>query len=289
MQVILATWKEPGDVASAAALEAIAQGADLRTALEKGLATAELDPSLIAIGLGSIPNSDGEIELDASMMIGSTLEAGAVCGVRGVVPVISLARMVLEKTPHVMLAGEQARRFALEQGFHPRNLLTEDSVRRFEAWREHPERLTEYVHHVGDTITMLGLQDGQFVAASSTSGLPFKKPGRIGDSPIIGAGIYADDEAGAAGATGNGEELWKACASFRTVSNLRFGMTAQEACEETIRHMIRRQPQSTDIPCVVFALARDGSFGAASTKEEFPLWVCRDGKREMQVFPCTAP
>lgn len=292
MTTILATWKEPGEVAIQAAVQSRNSRKDLLSCLEDGLSAAELDPSLIAIGLGSIPNSDGELELDASMMDGLTLNAGAVCAVRGIVPVISLARMVMEKTPHVMLAGDQARRFAIENGMHPRNLMTSESCRMYDEWRQSPKIDTEYVHTVGekpsDTVTMLGLETEDrphCVAASSTSGLGYKLPGRVGDSPIIGSGIYADDEAGCAGATGWGEELWKACASFRTVEAMRTGKTPQEACEATIRHMIRRQPQSVEIPCVVFALGLDGSFGAATTKGEFPLWVWKGDSPEMRLFP----
>ncbi|MBX3120385.1 MAG: N(4)-(beta-N-acetylglucosaminyl)-L-asparaginase [Fimbriimonadaceae bacterium] len=290
MTTILATWKEPGRVAIDTAWAARSSGADLRTTLEKGLAAAELDPSLVAIGLGSLPNADGELELDAAMMDGRDLSAGAVCAVRGIVPVIGVARRVMEDTPHVMLAGEQARRFALNNGYRPQNLMTTENIARYEEWRTDPARIErEYVHAVeelhGDTVTMLALEDGPHcVAASATSGLAFKLAGRVGDSPIIGAGIYADDEVGCAGATGWGEELWKASASFRTTQSMEQGMSAQEACEKTIRHMIRRQPKSTEMACVVLALRKDGDFGAATTMGEFPLWICRDGVMECKVF-----
>jgi len=290
MTTILATWEKPGKVAIQTAAEALKQGNDLRTVLEKGLAACELDPDLLAIGLGALPNSDGEVELDASMMDGRDLNAGAVCAVRGIVPVISVARRVMEKTPHVMLAGEQARRFAISQGFRPQNLMTAENIKRYDEWKESPAAVErEYVHatdeHYGDTVTMIGWESpGHLVAASSTSGLAWKMAGRVGDSPIIGAGIYADDEAGAAGATGFGEELWKAAASFRTVEFMRQGMSAQEACDATVKQMIRRQPRSTDMMCVVFAAAKDGSFGASTTVDEFPLWICQDGKVEMRKY-----
>ncbi|MEA2552155.1 MAG: N4-(beta-N-acetylglucosaminyl)-L-asparaginase [Fimbriimonadaceae bacterium] len=291
MTTILATWEQPGKVAVEAGWRAAQEGADLRTILEKGLATCELDPALLAIGLGALPNSDGEVELDASIMDGADLSAGAVCAVRGIVPVISVARRVMEKTPHVMISGEQARRFAISQGFRPQNLMTAENIRRYEEWKKSPVEVErEYVHaqdeHYGDTVTMLGWETpGHLVAASSTSGLAWKMPGRVGDSPIIGAGIYADDEAGAAGATGFGEELWKAAASFRTVEHMRQGLGAQAACEETVRHMIRRQPKSLDMMCVVFAIGKDGTFGAATTVGEFPLWICQEGKMEMRKYP----
>lgn len=287
MSTFLATWKEPGEAAVRGAWRSYTEKACLRSALESGLTDCELDPEFVFIGLGSIPNSDGEIELDASMMDGATLEAGAVCALRGVVPAISVARMVMERTPHVMLAGEQARRYAISQGLQPRNLMTPAAIQRYEEWRAGSEQAKEYIHTAGgkDTVTMLGFEpSGHFVAASSTSGLSFKMPGRVGDSPIVGAGIYADDELGAAGATGNGEELWKACASFRTVQAMGRGLSAQEACEETIRHMLRRQDHAADMACVVFALDRSGRFGAATTAGTFDLWICRDGQFEMRTF-----
>jgi isoaspartyl peptidase/L-asparaginase-like protein (Ntn-hydrolase superfamily) len=272
-------------VAIRAAWESRQSGKGLLDCLEEGLATAELDPNLIAIGLGSVPNADGELELDAAMMDGTTLEAGAVAAIRGIVPAISVARAVMGRTPHIMLAGEQARRFAIEAGFEPRNLMTANAIERYEQWRaQRPDRAA-YVHEAHDTITMLGLEPpGRFAAASSTSGWPFKTPGRVGDSPVIGAGIYADDEMGAAGATGRGEELWRACASFRTVQAMGRGLPAQEACDETVRHMVRRQPRSTERPCVVLALDRQGGFGAACTTGEFHLWICRDGEFECRAY-----
>jgi N4-(beta-N-acetylglucosaminyl)-L-asparaginase len=293
MTVLLSTWQEPGQVAIEAAWKARLAGADLLSTLESGLSAAELDPSLMAIGLGSLPNSDGELELDAAIMDGRDLSAGAVCAVRGICPVISVAKRVMEDTPHVMLAGDQARRFAIQQGFRPQNLMTAECIARYEEWRKDPVRAEKrYVHTAsedhGDTVTMLGLEeDGHCAAASATSGISWKKPGRVGDSPIIGAGIYADDESCCAGATGLGEELWKACASFRAVEFMRQGRSAQEACDEVVRQMVRRQPASLSMMCVVLALRKDGDVGAATTTGEFPLWVCRDGA--MEVRHCPAP
>jgi N4-(beta-N-acetylglucosaminyl)-L-asparaginase len=287
MTTILATWREPGQVAIEAAWQARSQGADLRTTLELGLAAGELDPSLLAIGLGSLPNADGELELDASMMDGGDMACGSVCAVRGIVPVISVARRVMEKTPHVMLAGDQARRFAISEGFKPRNLMTEANIARYDEWRRGQIDSDEYIHAVRethDTITMLAWEDGHMVAASATSGLAWKLPGRVGDSPIIGAGIYADDEIGAAGATGMGEELLRCAASFRTVEAMRRGLSPTEACEETVRHILRRHKYSSDIPCVVFAINKEGEFGAGVILGEFPLWSCVDGEMKMTTY-----
>jgi len=291
MTTLLATWREPGPIALNAAQSALAQGKDLKSAIEAGLAACELDPSLLAIGLGSLPNSDGELELDAAIMDGRDLSAGAVCSIRGIVPAISVARKVLEETPHILLSGDQARRFAIAKGFRPQNLMTEENCRRFRDWQNSPEGTTDSYHHAvdgnnhGDTVTMLGLEAGPHtIAASSTSGLQWKMPGRVGDSPIVGAGIYADDEVGCAGATGLGEELWKACASFRTVEGMRRGLSPLEACRETVRHMRRRQTHACDMPCVVLALNTHGEYGAATTVGEFPLWISREGVQELCVY-----
>jgi len=285
---VLATWREPGEIAVRAAWERRASGADLRTTVEAGLIACELDEELLAIGLGALPNAEGDVELDASIMDGATLAAGAVCAVRDIVPVISVARKVMEETPHVMLAGDEARRFAISHGFEPQDLRRPVAQARYEAWRETQTAFSasDYVHtskevsgqHLGDTVTVLAQEFPEHVvAASSTSGIAWKLPGRVGDSPIIGAGIYADDEVGCAGATGLGEELWKAVASFRVTEAMRRGLSAQEACDETVFQMVRRQPGSTAVACVVLALRNDGDFGAATTAGEFVLWICRDG------------
>jgi N4-(beta-N-acetylglucosaminyl)-L-asparaginase len=167
--------------------------------------------------------------------------------------------------------------------------MTEEAVRRYEQYLARPEVREAYVHTSHDTVTMLGQDEGRFVAASSTSGIGFKMPGRVGDSPIVGAGIYADDEAGAAGATGLGEELWKACASFRAVEHMRQGKSAQEACEAVVRQMMRRQPGSLQIACVVLALGRHGDFGAATTKGVFHLWRHHEGETTVHEYAALEP
>lgn len=289
VRTIVSTWKRPGEVAIKAALEKSCAGGSLVDCLEYGLAKAEDDPALVAIGRGSLPNIDGEIELDASIMVGDTLDAGAVCSVRGLLPAISMARWVMERTEHVMLAGEQARRFGIEQGLKPQNLMTDVVNRAIELYGHDPIAARAYIHSIDeapahDTVTMLARDDGHFVAASSTSGMPFKLPGRVGDSPIIGAGIYADDEAGCAGATGRGEDLWKAAASHRAVEFMRAGDTAQQACDKVADFMIRRLPMSREIPCVVLALDKFGGFGAGVTHGKFELWVAEGDQVTCQTY-----
>ena len=291
MTTLLATWDHPGEVALRGGLEA---AGSLEDRIVAGLAAAELHPELLLIGLGALPNSDGEVELDAAIMEGRDLGAGAVAALRGVVPAIAVARRVMQKTPHVMLAGDGARRFAIAEGFAPRSLMTATNAALYDDWREGRgtegtvHSIQEADHQHGDTVTMLGCEETpeglHFVAASSTSGQSYKLPGRVGDSPIVGAGVYADDEAGCAGATGLGEELWKACASFRVVEAMRRGASAQEACEEVAALMRRRQPASRETPCVVVALDRRGGVGASATKDPFPYWASRDGAVEKTVW-----
>lgn len=268
------------------------KSSSLLDTLEAGLVAAEEDPMLLAIGRGGLPNEDGELELDASIMDGADLSAGSVCALRGILPAISVARSVKDKTEHVMVAGDNARRFAISQGFRPQNLMTAENVARYQEWQSSQETATDSYHHSineesthGDTVTVLGWEaPNHVVAASSTSGLQWKLPGRVGDSPIVGAGIYADNEVGAAGATGWGEQLWRAGASLRVVEGMRLGASPLQACQQVVDWMLRRLPGSKEMMCVVFAVSNSGKFGAATTVGEFPLWVSFDGKAELQMF-----
>lgn len=289
MPTFLATWEQPGKTAIETAWNTWGASQDLRGSLVEGLAACEMDPAFLAIGLGSLPNAEGELELDAAIMDGRDLRAGAVCALKGIVPAIRVAQLVMDHTDHVMVAAEGARQLAMEHGMCPRQTMTVKSLQAWEEWRAQGAH-TAYMHSTrelsthADTVTMLGLDQGHLLSASATSGLAWKKPGRVGDSPILGAGVYADDEVGAAGATGHGEELWKAVASFRACEAMRRGLSAQEACEETIRHLVRRQPNGMKMQSVVLALRADGDFGAAVNQGVFHLWSCVDGKVDVTAF-----
>lgn len=255
------------------------------TACEDGLIEVEMDPQFYAIGFGGLPNADGEQELDAGLMDGRTLDGGAVCAVRGILPVISLARKVMETTPHMMLAGDQAVRFALAQGFEKRSLQSEYSLRKYEEWRENRHG-AEVAHLVHDTVTIVGREaPGHVVAACSTSGLAWKLPGRVGDSPIVGGGFYADDNAGAAGATGVGEDIWRFMLSFRVVEFMRGGLTAQEACDRAVAMMVERKPETREQVSAVFGVSKNGDWGAAASKKGFVAWTSIDGVVDSHEIP----
>lgn len=283
--VFVSTWPDTGEPCVRRAHESYVASKDLLKACEDGLIEVEMDPRFQAIGYGGLPNRDGEQELDAGIMDGRTLDAGAVCAVRNIVPVISVARHVMQDTQHVMLAGDQAARFAIEKGFDPQSLHTEHSLRKFNEWRANKHG-AEVAHLVHDTVTIVGREDpGHVVAACSTSGLAWKLPGRVGDSPIIGGGFYADDEAGAAGATGVGEDIWRFMLSFRVVEFMRQGMSAQDACDRAIGIMVRRKPSTREQVSAVFGVSKDGDYGAAATKKGFVAWTCIDGAVDSHEIP----
>lgn len=261
----------------------------LLEAVVAGTAAVELDPEVLSVGYGGLPNQIGEVELDAAVMEGAQLRAGAVASVRRFVPAIRIAQRVMEKTPHLMLVGEGAERFAIQQGFQPRSLLTEESIRRWHAWyqerRAQQEVSRARAGESHDTVGVLGWHEGHLVVACSTSGLAWKMPGRVGDSPIFGAGLYADNEAGAAVCTGTGEEIWRFALASRVVELMREGVSAQKACQRVIQYMLQRKPETAQIQAAVIAIRSDGDFGVGATQpEKFEAHFCRDGEM-FQVKP----
>jgi isoaspartyl peptidase/L-asparaginase-like protein (Ntn-hydrolase superfamily) len=270
----------------------------LFNAVVEGAAAVEMDLRVNSVGVGGLPNAMGEVELDAALMEGKTMRAGAVAGIRHYAPSVYLARAVMEKTRHVMLMGEGAERFAAAQGFEPRCLLTDVAVNRWYEWnaqRIAPQETShERVPNVHkqfsltdapeetedhDTVGVIGWHQGHCVAACTTSGMAWKLPGRVGDSPIFGAGLYADNEAGAAVATGVGEEIWRFTLSSRVVENMRKGRTAQEACEDAIQFMLRRKPENAHAQAALIGVRADGDHGAYATQpDKFPAFFCIDGQ-----------
>lgn len=284
--LIVSTWPF-GKAANDTALKVLLEGRPLLDAVVDGIAVAEHDLSNTSVGAGGAPNADGVVSLDACIMDGPTHRGGSVAAVEGILPVIAVARAVMERTRHVMLVGEGARQFALSQGFSDTNLLTEASRQRWLEWkaRQSPGTLPPPLSH--DTIAMVILgADGNLVGGCSTSGLAYKLPGRVGDSPILGSGLYVDNEVGAAGATGVGENIMRFCGTFQVVERMRAGADPQEACIETIRHIQRKHPAGADLAIHFLAIDKRGRFGAAGTGSGFPFAVTYPGSSE--VLPSAA-
>ncbi|MFB3923850.1 MAG: N(4)-(beta-N-acetylglucosaminyl)-L-asparaginase [Terriglobia bacterium] len=269
--VFLSTWIQ-GRNANSRAVEVLKGGGSLLDAVEKGINTAEDDPSISSVGYGGLPNADGVVELDAAIMDGTRHRAGAVCSLHDIKNPISVARMVLEKTRHTTLAGEGAFRFALKMGFQPQQLLTPESLRKWLDWKADPKRTTFWKQENHDTIGMVAIDGkGHVVSGCSTSGLAWKIPGRVGDSPLVGCGVYADDHAGAASATGDGDLMTNYCTSVSIVHIMARGAKPQEACVELLEHMARTDPASKEAEVCVIAINTRGEAGAASMQKGFRL------------------
>ncbi len=281
--VFLSTWAH-GKPANERAAEVFASTGRLLDAVEKGINVPEDDPRVMSVGYGGLPNEEGEVELDAAIMDGTRHHAGAVANLQHIKNPISVARLVLEKTRHTTLAGEGAFRFALKMGFEPIQLLTPESLKKWLDWKADPQRKTFWAtaeNH--DTIGMVANDGkGHVVSGCSTSGLAWKIPGRVGDSPLVGCGVYADDNVGAASATGDGDLMTNYCTSISIVHYMAGGMTPQDACLELLRHMVKTDPRNKNGDCCVIAINNRGDIGAASMKAayrlKYALWSSGESK-----------
>ena len=230
------------------AWETLSQTDQILDAIEAGANVVELDPDDTSVGYGGLPNENGVVSLDASIMYGPTHNCGSVAGLENIKKACSVARLVMERTDHMMLVGEGAQQFARAHGFKLEDLLTEKARITWLRWKENlsdkddwfPPKDGNYnPKRKGGTINVLGINSkGEIAGITTTSGLFGKIPGRIGDSPIIGAGLYVDNEVGAAGATGRGEEVIRSCGSFLLVEKMRDGLSPQEACEFVCKRII---------------------------------------------------
>jgi N4-(beta-N-acetylglucosaminyl)-L-asparaginase len=266
--LIISTWPF-GKKSNERARDVLREGGSVLDAVEKGINVAEEDLSNSSVGAGGIPNAAGTVQLDACIMDGPTHKAGSVAALEGIVNAVSVARRVMEKTRHVLLVGAGAREFAIKEGFPSRDLLTDSSRRAWETWKA--KQQTDPGH---DTIALLCLGAGGVIAGGcSTSGLGYKLPGRVGDSPIIGSGLYVDNDVGAAGATGVGENVMRFCGSFMIVELMRQGTHPADACAEVIRRTMRKHPPGTDLSINFIALNREGQYGAAGTGQGFEFSV----------------
>lgn len=268
--VVVATWRF-GRLAVEAGLEILMSGGSALDAVEIGANAVEEDPSVLSVGFGGLPNAAGEVELDAAIMDGPTHAAGAVGGLRRTRRPISVARRVMELLPHVLLVGEGAEEFARRNGFPEEDLLTEESRSRWLAWRaeQSAARVAHFDDPQGaahDTVGVVALDArGDLAAGCTTSGLAWKHPGRVGDSPIVGSGLYCDNAVGGACATGNGDEILKACLSYRVVLRMEGGDHPQAACEEAIAYLLRKRGDKVGSGAACLAVRRDGEIGSAAT------------------------
>lgn len=306
---IISTWA-PNVKANAAAWEILGPGGRALDAVVKGVQVPEADPNDTSVGYGGLPDRDGKVTLDSCVM-DEFGQCGSVMAIEHIMHPVLIARLVMEKTPHVQLVGDGALQFALEQGFKKENLLTESSEKAWKEWLkkssydpmrtvkdleekvekekkksdDQPGHL-EYPWPVAllnhDTIGMIALDtNGNFGGACTTSGMAFKMHGRVGDSPIIGAGLYVDNEVGAATSTGVGEEVVKICGSHTVVESMRRGMTPEQACKEAVRRIVKNNgAKAKDVQVGFIAVNNKGQYGGFAVQKNFTYCVTtKDGTK----------
>lgn len=295
---VVSTW-DFGVAANQAAWAVLGKGGHALDAVETGVQVPESDLKNHSVGKGGYPDRDGHVTLDASIMDADG-NCGAVAAIEHIEHPICVARMVMERTPHVLLVGEGALQFALEQGFKKQDLLTPESEKAWHEWmktQKYKPSINSEVHDYGavgkpgsagnhDTIGMLAIDaQGCLAGACTTSGMAWKLRGRVGDSPIIGAGLYVDGDVGAATSTGVGEEVIRNAGSFLVVELMRQGRSPQEACHEAVMRIVRRRPTTTKEMQVGFlAMNKHGEVGAWAIQHGFSYAVC-DAKKQDGLIP----
>lgn len=276
----IATWG-PNVKAVDAAMQSLKTNGSSLDAVEAGARVPEADPNDTSVGYGGLPDRDGHVTLDACIMDWKG-NAGSVTFLEGIMHPISVARKVMEKTPHVMLSGEGALQFALSEGFKQENLLTEGSKKAYEDWLKTAEYKPKINVERHDTIGILAM-DGQsnVSGACTTSGLAYKMHGRVGDSPVIGAGLFVDNEIGGACATGLGELVLRTLGSFLAVELMRQGMSPQEACEEVVNRIVKKNPNYKEVQVGVLAVNKKGEIGAYAIQKGFNFALNYGDKTEV--------
>ena len=248
-------------------------------AAEAGARVPEADPTITSVGFGGLPDEQGNVTLDSCVM-DHTGNCGSVAFLQNIMHPVSVARKVMEETKHVMLVGEGARQFAISQGFKEIDLLTDESRISWKEWKKEQREMTPHETH--DTISVL-VQDknGDMAGACTTSGWAYKLHGRIGDSPIIGAGLFVDNEVGCAAATGLGEEVIKTTGSFLVVELMRQGFDPTKACEEALNRVIKAHNGNPNFQIGYIAMRKDGKIGAACLKWSFEYALAQEGENKL--------
>ncbi|WP_024771501.1 isoaspartyl peptidase/L-asparaginase family protein [Aquimarina macrocephali] len=269
--IVISTWNH-GIVANEEAWKILSKGGSALDAVEQGVRTAEANPEVQTVGLGGFPDREGNVTLDACIMDHNS-NCGAVSFLQHIKHPISVARKVMEETPHIMLTGQGALQFALEQGFKKEELLTPKSKKAYEEWlqKSNYKPVINIENH--DTISMLALdEDGNISGACTTSGAAWKMHGRVGDSPIIGAGLFLDNEVGAAAATGLGEAVIRTAGSAMVVELMRQGKSPYQACKEVVERIYKIHKNHSDLEYLqvgFIALNKDGEYGSYCLRPGF--------------------
>lgn len=277
--LVISTWPHLAD--NKIALAAVKNG-NILDGIEKGINNVENNPLDQSVGLGGRPDRSGIVTLDACIM-DSQHRAGSVCYLQTIQNPISVARLVMEKTPHVILAGDGALQFALSQGFKSENLLTDQSKREYLEWLKTAEYKPKVNVELHDTIGMLAIDGNSNISGGcSTSGLGYKMQGRVGDSPIIGAGLFVDNEIGAATATGMGELVLTTLGSFLTVEFMRQGMSPFEACKAAVLRTVEKNKTTyKEMQVGYIAIDKLGRFGGYSIQPGFQYTVTYEDHNEI--------